>query len=163
MPSLLDNPAFIEACKPKTLTKTIKTTKPRRKERPEAKIQDNIVAYLLGRGWLVIRVNSLNRPSANGGRVTAYIAYWVSKATGKKQSTSAGINDVLAIKGANGTATALFIEIKTPEEARRPSHGLRDSQQLFQRILGDHDVNYHIASSVDDVQKILSDLEVSVP
>ena len=147
MPSLLDNPAFIAACKPKKFAAM--AAKPKKKQKkPEAIISDNIIAYLLGCGWLAVRFNSLKLPSANGGRISAYTAH------GKRGKLNVGINDLIAFRGDR----AKFIEVKTPEKARRADRGMSDSQRAFEKLLVDFGIKYYLASSVDDVRKILQEV-----
>lgn len=148
MPSLLDNPAFIEACKPKTIAKTVKTTKTKRKERPEAKIQDNIIAFLRGHGYFVVRINSSVLPGAsNHARVPSYVAH------SKYGKHMAGHPDIVAYKADR----ALFFEIKTP------TGRLSERQERFLQVLEEIGANAHVVRSIDDVQKVLSNLEVSTP
>jgi hypothetical protein len=147
MPSLLDNPRFLDACKPIKLTSAPKAKKKR--SGPEQIIQDHICSYLLGCGWLAIRFNSLLLPTSGGGKISAYTAH------GKRGKLRSGLSDVVAFRGNQ----ALFIEVKTPEAARGKDRGQSDSQLAFERMLGDFDITYHLASSVEDVQKVLSEVQ----
>lgn len=147
MPSLLNNPRFIDACKARPIVAPPKAKK--KGKGPEQIIQDNICSYLLGCGWLAIRFNSLLLPTSHGGKISAYTAH------GKRGKLRSGLSDVVAFRGNQ----ALFIEVKTPEEARRPQRGQSDSQKAFERMLGDFDITYHLASSVEDVQKVLLEVQ----
>jgi len=113
----------------------------KRKARPEAKIQDQIISFLRAQGWLVIRVNSsLVAPEAGATRrMASYVAHSVF---GKH---TAGHPDLVAYRGAK----ALFFEVKT-EKGR-----MSERQEKFREAMEHHGVAYHLARSVEDVRKVL--------
>lgn len=143
MPSLTDNPAFLAACEPKKLTKIIATQKTKRKARPEAKIQEHIIAYLRGQGWFPVRINSSVLPgAANHARVPSYVAH------SKYGKHMAGHPDVVAYRGKQ----ALFFEVKTD------TGKLSERQERFLEVLREIGASAHVVRSVDDVQKILQEV-----
>lgn len=139
MPSLYDNPDFIAACRPHP----IKLAKPKRKARPEAAIQKQIISYLLSQGYMAVRINSAVLPGAqSGARVPSYVA-----ATPRGKHT-AGHPDVVAYRDGR----AVFFEIKTP------TGKLSDRQKRFIEVLDQYNMPTYVVRSVNDVKTALGEL-----
>lgn len=115
----------------------------KRKAKPEVKIQENIISFLRSQGWLVVRVNSsVVAPDAGSTRrMASYVAH---SAFGKH---TAGHPDLVAYRGAQ----ALFFEVKT-DKGR-----MSERQEKFREAMLHCGIEYHLARSVEDVRKVLSE------
>lgn len=102
------------------------------KPKTESQIQTEIQNYLALKGYLTVRVNTIQRGWKKSYRIA-------------NNGKCSGFPDILAIKNNN----SLLIEVKDEKGKQEPT------QKSFQRLCEHTGNNYYIARSIEDVDKII--------